>query len=243
MKQSIGWLGMIALALSAVACGSDDESSSGSSGATVTVSGKVTEATTTNPRPPLEGVTVCALDLPAVACATTDAAGAFVLEGVPANTKGALTFAKDGYLTGVVPGTTEAEDLQLDTSIAPDDLAQAFAGIAGFDWPQSNSGVLAIDVYDGQGNFVEGATASLSPTEGVRGPVYLSDAALPDKSLSATSKSSVVYFQAPAGKASLTVQHPERSCALGGWGWSSTTATADVPVVAGASSFAVIVCE
>jgi hypothetical protein len=241
--RTIHFVGALVSALAAVGCGSDDSGGSSTPGPTVVVTGSVTGATTSNPRPPLEGVTVCALDLPEVACATTDAAGKYTLKGLPANEKGALTFSKQGYLTGVVPGETEAEDLVVDTSIAPEQVAQMFAGIAELDWPLVDSGVLAIDVYDGQGNFIEGASATISPSEGTKGPIYLGDTMLPDKDLTVTSKSSVVYFQAPVGTVSLTVQHPERTCSIGGWGWASATGTLDVPIVSGASSFAVVACK
>ncbi|MFO0570129.1 MAG: hypothetical protein U0263_31085 [Polyangiaceae bacterium] len=230
-------------ALATTACGSDDGGGSGGKGdPTVDVSGVVTELASTQPRPPVAGVEVCALDLPSVPCATTDATGAYSLHAVPANYQGALTFSKAGYLTGIAPGMTETEDLVADTSVAPEALAKTFAGLAGFAWPLGERGVLGIDVLDELGNPIEGAT--VTPLgDGFDGPVYASAAGLPAKELTQTSSIGAAFAVFPAGKATITVTHPSRTCTLGWRGWPSTTGTVDAPVVAGASTVVIAVCK
>ena len=226
-------------------CGSDDggDSGTGQSGSTITVTGTVVEAATAPPYPLLEGVEVCGLDLPEIGCAKSDVAGKFTLTGVPANLQGALIFSKEGYLTSVLPGSTESEDLVIAGELAKEPLAETFAGLAGIDWPLGSDGILTITVSDGQDAPVEGATASITSPSGAFGPVYLGASSVPDKALTATSSKSVIYFKVKAGTAVAKVEHPTRKCILGTNGWPSSSATLEAPIVAGSGTVARAVCD
>ena len=183
------------------------------------------------------------VDMPAIDCAKSDAGGKFTLVGVPAQTQGALSFSKEGYITSIVPGMTEADDLVVTGSLAKTALAEMFAGLAGMEWPLGSGGVVAVNVTDSQGEPVEGATSNLVSPSGGYGPVYLGAAGVPDKNLTATSKNAVIYFQVNAGNAAVKVEHPTRTCSLGPNGWPSASATLEAPVLAGAGTIATAVCD
>lgn len=226
-------------------CGSDDggDSGTGQSGSTITVTGTVVESTTAPPYPVLEGAEICGVDMPDIDCAKSDAGGKFTLVGVPAETQGALMFSKEGYLASVVPGMTEGDDLVVTGSLASTALAEMFAGLAGIEWPLGSDGILAVTVTDAHDEPVEGATGSLASPSGALGPVYLGANNLPDKGLTSTSTSSVIYFRLKAGTAVVEVEHPTRKCSLGPNGWPSSSATLEAPILAGAGTIATAVCD
>jgi hypothetical protein len=151
---------------------------------------------------PLAGVEVCLYPDKKI-CATTDAAGAAALMGVPGNAEVMFSLAKMGYQKELIQYTTAVDAIAVSEALLSDAEVMAKALKVGI----SVAGALAqIDARAGAADV----TVSLAPTSGI-GPFYFDTMANPDKTLVKTSATGeawllnvdaadyVVVFQSASG--------------------------------------------
>lgn len=167
--------------------------------ATITVSAKVVANANGAPTP---GASVCIVDHPEIACATTDAAGAYTI-ALPEIGTGldiAANVTAPGFLgdTGLVHEGEQQSgavgvawfSTNLRDETAAVDLLSAHAG---FTYPAAGKGFVLVSVFHGGGGAFAGQTVALSPASGA-GPVYADPSGNPDPSLSAITSNGYVLF-------------------------------------------------
>ncbi len=168
---------------------------------------------------PIAGAEVCIVVPAGGPCATTDAMGTASLEGAK-NTEFALRISKAGYLTLNLQTKSGDTDATRNLTLVPDALATAFAGVVGVPWPDATNGVVSVGVGDG---MVSTVGASVSITGSAAGPFYLSEAGVPDATLTATSGNGVAFFATvPVGDQTVSVTPPSGTCTVG-FGWANGT--------------------
>lgn len=207
----------------------------------------VTGATT-----PVEGVEVCVDGHAEVACAMTNAMGAYRLEGVPPATDLLLTFDKDGYLPAQRTVHTPAvRDMALFGFAFGDDDYVAFFETALDLTLDPNLGILTFEATEASVVAVthaglEHVTASIDPASG-DGPGYADAMQFPAGTLTETSRSGWGYFvNVEPGEYLVTFTHPDRPCvAHPELGWPApdgSTATTRVTVAAGHVTYTTALC-
>ena len=168
------------------------------------------------PRPPIEGVEVCILDVP-LPCVTSDVNGLAVVR-VPASSPIWATLVKELYMSALVGAVTGDENLELTAPLINASLADVVAGAAGLeiDPRKSHVGFFAVGQPDPPGSMqyppMEDVSFSLDPPA-ANGPFYLNETALIDMSLMATGpQGGGLAFNAEPGNAVLTATHPTLPC-------------------------------
>jgi hypothetical protein len=162
---------------------------------------------------PIAGATVCVLDRPDIGCITADQEGSYTFTLPPTDKSGlhAVHFSAPGYLGRVRP----AGDTWWPGSVTLLSHAEAEAKLAkaGFSYPPRGSAFIELHLFDGSlPRGVAGATATLSPASG-SGAIYGGEDHLPDRTLTATSATGIVFFGNIApGRVTINVAAGDRTC-------------------------------
>jgi len=198
--------------------------------AAITVSAKVIDIAGGAPIP---GASVCILDHPEIACATTDAAGAYTiaLPEIGAGLDIAANVTAAGFLgdTGLVhEGEQQSGAVGVawfSTNLRADAAAvDLLSTHAGFTYPAAGKGFVLLSVFHQGGGAFAGQTVALSPASG-SGPVYADPSGNPDPSLSAiTSNGYALFGGLTPGKIEITATGATCTpvSTVGGM-WTSTT--------------------
>jgi hypothetical protein len=186
---------------------------------------------------PIAGAAVCVYQHPELACATSDAQGAFTAR-IPANARTGILIDKSGYASVLIPVPTSTSDWSGSTIRLPTFTStQTFYSAAGATYLDAGKGFLGVfitlgNTQTGYGN----TTVSLVPASGT-GPYYAGTSGTYDSGLTATSAYGFARFAALAPATLEVAPH----CGAGtteavAWGWpdaSGSTETIDVPIAAG----------
>lgn len=211
--------------------GADAGKDGGPSGPTVTVSGLVVDATNgtaaTNfditKYPVLAGVKVCDYDDASVPCVTTGSDGKYALVGVSGTGTTYLSYSKATYdpiLYAVNPsGAAVTAPAILDTTIVYDNAffakgglsRDATTGTVQFGATSLNAGPYSVDFGGTTLYYLPGFQATVTPAPKF-GPVYISNAWQPDKSLTAAATVGWGIFGATPGDYTLNVTRVGLTC-------------------------------
>ena len=189
---------------------------------------------------PLEGIECC-LD-GTTKCATTDAAGAATLRGVPASTMVSLTCTRAGYVTRHSQFTTGLANIGGGESLFSDSLLVSWAQAAGVTLDPTKAFVFVQGAFIGQHRT--GITFSLTPASGV-GPVYFNNSGVPDTTVTDTIAAPYAFFvNVEPGDLVFAATAANGCSYLAPYGWEGQTAdTITVPTFAGAMSNAFLMCQ
>lgn len=160
----------------------------------------------------MEAAKITVVDHPEVEPVFSNAAGEFILYGVPAFTDVTVRFEKDTY----VPCTSrvlrlQGEDYVMDgarqsLTMVPYDLAVALASYIGLELAPERAFVIAT-VLKVDRSYLTEATSVMTPLTG-EPPVYLNDSWIPDPSLESTSMTgSVVFINYAPGVSEVAFAH------------------------------------
>lgn len=195
--------------------GSTSDGSSGSDGSTstgaietVTLSGVVTDFGTPNPLP---GIDVCVFEQEGIPCATTDAEGAYTLEGVP-SAEGAIEFTGPSRFPSLFWGEGPMEDEVLDYNLLSTLAAAVLANALG-EKIDENDGHLALAVLDAEGSLLSGASFTMDPPSGAIG--YLTLEGIDPELTETTQVGFAGWLNVDVGEVEVTVSHPELDCVPG----------------------------
>lgn len=121
---------------------------------------------------------------------------------------------------------------------------QAYAQAAKFTGPLSSKALIGMHVQPGGGESLGNATASLTPSAGVEGPVYFNTSHLPDPTLTTTSNTQGgIIFEVEPGDYEASVAHPTLNCAPQSIFWvGKDAAHAKIHAVAGYLTVVVFSC-
>jgi hypothetical protein len=230
--------------------GSSGSSAGGAagSGPTVTYSGKMNEITATGATP-LGEVELCADSHPGVACATADADGNYSWPALPANAEVLARARKQDYLdttTFIATGTSDVG--AFDGALVKRSTAELIYTLVGVPYDASKASVAVYVVTPDATNpdklvGLADATISIEPASGT-GPIYASEAGLPDKTAQQTTKAGgAVFAAADPGEVVVTATAAGKSCSTGRYGWPAAGSGARGPLSADAISFFEIRCE
>ena len=232
MLNRSSWILRLSLSLCAllVAC---------SEAPTIRVSGPVTDLANSEP---LVGARVCLKD--SQLCTTTNDTGIFELDGVEAQSSGALTVDLDGYLPGLVPFVAEATDTELAIiSLGGDIIMELQMAVLNIE-SEAGTGQVVFSVSNGifgDRINVPAIQTTLIPGGG-SGPYYLNSGGLPDLDLTETSSNGGgLFVNVPPGDHSLRHQNlPEGCTRILGW---SNPESLEIPVEAERVTYARIECK
>jgi hypothetical protein len=188
--------------------------------------------------PPIEGVKVCAMGHPEIACTTTAADGTFTLSGLTPGAEVPLTFDKPGYASLIKPiqmGRTDEQStvplLMSRTSDREPDL--------GFPIDLQTLGAVQFFVLSFAGaipdagatnlfglSAVPGVKVSMSPASG-KGPYYIDNNNGIALDAGSTVSFDALYFNVAPGDYTISVDDPNDNCAA----ISFTFASAGYPVL------------
>jgi hypothetical protein len=201
----------LGLADSGVDPGSDGGPADSGSAATVTVRGKVeTWLSLGAPSGPIAGATIC-LRQPDGPCVNSDAAGDYVLDGVPAQSEVLLEYAAAGYPTMIVPLETRAASGTLDLGLYDDGTFAAWHGQAGVP-ADPGRGIVLLQLA------APDVTATLNPMSGTR--TYRTLNGEVDPALSRSEGDGwAVFFGVEPGTYRVNADHATRLCRRGRVGW------------------------
>jgi hypothetical protein len=192
----------------------------------------------------LEGVEICVEGDAGTPCATSNAQGAVSLD-LPAGRELMLGCRSATHGPAHMTWTIGHEDIQAGS------FGLLEAGIQGALYQLSGGadfeghGAITVNVYTDlveRDAWVPGVTMSISATEAV-GPVYISEAMLPDPDLQATTIGGPgVFVDVAPGEVSVTIAHDDLPCAPG-FGWASEEPlTLRSQIFAGSLSNVTFVC-
>jgi hypothetical protein len=188
--------------------------------------------------PPIEGVNVCALGHPEIACAMTASDGTFTISGLTPGGRVALTFEKPGYISMIKPiemGRTNEENttpvLMSRASDQEPDL--------GFPIDLQSLGAVQLFVVSFAGTIpdasasnlfglsaVPGVKVSMSPMSG-NGPYYTDNGNRVAVDAGSTVGYDALYFNVAPGDYTISVDDPNDNCAA----IAFTYASAGYPVL------------
>jgi hypothetical protein len=173
---------------------------------------------------PLEGVEVCAAEHPEVECAVSDENGEVDLE-LPANSELMLRCEGAEHGPAYMTWTIGDEDIDAGSFGLIDEVRTGLLlGLSGAQaWP--DQGAITVNVYEdlvARDTRVADVTVKVSPAGG--GPVYISEAKLPDPSLTATTTGGPAVAFDLEGDVTVSIQHPTRTCTAG-FGWETGSPT------------------
>jgi len=205
---------------------------------------------------PVAGATVCILGYPSIPCATADGAGAYSIQ-VPVPFAGdagldvAMNATAMGYL-GTTVLLTETCVPGLCGVISPsfrlldDTTASGLLGTqAGFAFPNAGRAFVQVSIFHLSGGAEIGTTLSLSPSSPDGGPVYVSDAGVPDPTLTSITAEANAYFgNVPPGNIQVTASGTCVPTVLSADAWASTTPhTISGVATAGSMTFMTLICQ
>lgn len=224
-------------ALPFVACDSDDPEDEVE---LLTYQGTIVDAANSQP---VAGVEVCIVSPTGIPCVTTDAAGHYVLENLPATTDVQATVEKDGYFSVFASFTTRTSDFTIDAAILQTDLVvPVFAG-AGITLDLAKGAILvrAYDPAQGLTSTVVGITGEISPDQG-DGPVY-NDEALFGQDTATTESGTWAVVNLDAGTYQVKSSGAGRTCpGTFHWDGSNGADWIETPVRAGFVTYVYVDC-
>ena len=190
----------------------------------------------------LSGVKVCVDDMPNIACATTDAKGAFELDGVPGLTSLVLTLDRDDY----VPASKSIQTADTDMNVNGSSILMYPTGsLKPPDGVQQAPDTGSVDFFaigpkdDDPKSFVvlSDVTVALSPAKG-QGPYFSDGRGVYDPQATATVGGFGFYLNLPPGEYTLTFTDPKHDCApvsapIGGFGVPVPPTSVKFTVLAG----------
>lgn len=188
----------------------ETEGSSSSTGSvdTVTLSGVVSDFASGDP---LENIEVCVFEQPGIPCATSDAAGAYSLMGVPV-AEGAIEFNGANRFPSLFWGAGPMEDDVLDYRLLST-LAATVLAVALDEQIDDNLGHLALGVTGPDGMLLEGVSFTMDPPSGALG--YITPDGI-DPILTATSQVGFAgWVNVDVGEVEITASHPTLNCVPG----------------------------
>lgn len=250
-RPRLAWaLGLgAALAVSGASCDSDPAPR------TVAMSGTIGDFAPAAGLKPLEGVEVCTVEQPEVACATTDAAGHYALVGLPAGEDLLITYEKEGYLPQLGMLSTGSSDVgPVEIRLAPTGAAEPLFTIIGATYPLGDTGGITFGAYPsttgggiGPEDGLAGYSVALAPSSGV-GPVYVNEQEFPDTAQTDTAAPGWgLYANIAPGTVALTFTKDGKPCdrVRPGYGWESSLSggTLQMPIVAGYLTAGAVLCD
>jgi hypothetical protein len=196
-------------------------------GATLTVSGRLTDYTSRNP---IAGAAVCVYfpQTSPKACTATAADGTYSLPGVPSGTQEMISASAAGYVSVLQMGTVTADKSTINGFMPTVGAANAIGTVVSVE----------LDLTKGQLVFIEDAgmgpppdggmamnpadvTVSLSPASG-KGPFYANTAGVPDTSLQKTTTSGFgAFLNLAPGDYDLTFSPPSGKTCTANHAWSN----------------------
>lgn len=238
MVRFLAWL-----ALAAAGCGDDGSPSDvRDAGPTVIASGEVRRAMRAErfeDLGPVEGATVCVHGIDA-ACATTNAAGAYELAGLPAGAEVALSFSAEGYQSALLPLVTDDRPIRPSIALEPADAIAARDAAAGAT-TGSGQGSIGFIVFDGTAGVADVSVAVSPPGAG---PFYVDADYAVDPTASSTSARGFGFVLGlAAGTAELRFSHPTLACDVPVLGWPGPAGAVRAPVIGGFETSVGVICQ
>lgn len=234
-------------------CSSDSSSSKVTGGdgggdaapSTSTVSGLVSTFAAGNNETPLAGAEICVLDEPAIPCATSNADGTFTLAGIPTDVPSAIVVTATDHVTAIIPAVVPAgTHPTANIDMVANSIGAAIAPTVGIDWPLGATGQITFYAKSATvpHGYVDGASVSLASGT-AKVIVYAAADESLDLTRTATSTAGwgVMGNVAP-GTSTLSYSHTTLDCSQTIWGWPNNSGGFDVPVRAGALTFALAWC-
>jgi hypothetical protein len=249
---------VLAAALAVAGCGGESD---GASSSTTTTTSSATSGTSggdagpelvrmsvafidARTSEPLVALDVCVAGNDGVPCGKTGDDGLLTMD-LPAAAEILLACTIDTHVPTYMTLKTPAEAFDVGVfRLLDTGTAQIFVSAAGAT-QGTDQGIVIANVYEDlveRDERVAGATFSSAPQDGL-GPVYGGALGLPDPNLEATSEGGpAAFFELPPGPRTVTIAHPDASCA-GGFGWPTDAETSlRTEVFAGAMSTVTFVC-
>ena len=192
----------------------------------VSITGRANEFDDSNgnldlPMAPVSGVEVCVREHAEIACATSDAEGAWSLSGAPPSSELALTFQKDGYISVLRPVLTGLSDVvlqddenhlltvqQLEALWAGVSIDPAKGAIAFF------ATALGTRLRSGSLDWARDVTLSVSPDVG-DGPLFLDETGTYVPGATATTGGYGGLLNLDPGDYTLTFTHASSCASIG----------------------------
>jgi hypothetical protein len=187
--------------------GTDTDMDSTGEASGITLSGTVTNLANGEA---VENVSVCVHEHPAIDCATTNAEGAYVLEGVPVG-EGAMAFNGGGIFPGLFHGITPDMDDTLHYYAIQTLAAALLAASLGeeIDPARGHLGVWAIDA---NGDPLDQVSFEITPASGA-GPGYITSESSIDPDLTETTEVGFGgWVNVNPGVIQITASHPTLDC-------------------------------
>jgi hypothetical protein len=156
---------------------------------------------------PLAGAQVCVAEPAGGPCATTDASGAFRLDGMPEETNVLVTFNATGYFPIAVTVRMRATDVAIDYTIPMRDVVHSLARLVSGARADPAKGHVFV-----QTARTAGVTTTMAPMTGM-GPVYTSGGLPSPAATSTTTDGTAIYANFAPGEYEITfVPPPGNAC-------------------------------
>ncbi len=190
--------------------GSDDSGDETSTGtvATVTLSGVVTDFGSPTPLPAID---VCVFGQDGIPCATTDAAGAYTLMGVPV-AEGAIEFSGPSRFPSLFWGEGPMADEILNYNLLST-LAATVLAISLDEEIDPELGHLALAVSDGDSALLSGVSFTMTPSSGAIG--YLTQSGIDPLLTETTEVGFAGWVNVDVGEVEIVASHPTLNCVPG----------------------------
>ncbi len=186
---------------------SSSDSSTGT-GDTATLSGVVSDFAMPTPLPNID---VCVFGQDDIPCATTDAEGAYTLEGVPP-TEGAIEFTGSNRFPSLFWGEGPMEDQVLDYRLLSTIASVVLANSLGEEIDDA-LGHLALAVSDGDGALLSEVSFTMTPSSGALG--YLTTTGIDPLLTETTEVGFAGWLNVDVGEVEITASHPTLDCVPG----------------------------
>jgi hypothetical protein len=155
-----------------------------------------------NSEAPLVGAQVCVVEPAGGPCATTDAEGAFRLEGMPEDTNVLVTFAATGYFPIAVTVRMRSTDVTVNYTIPMRDVVNSLARLVSGTRADPTKGHVFV-----QTARTAGVTTTIAPMTG-EGPVYTSGGLPSPAASSTTADGTGIYANFTPGEYEITFTPP-----------------------------------
>jgi hypothetical protein len=197
----------------------------------------------------LGGIEACVYEHPEIECSTSDSNGEYLLLDVPANSALALSYTAVGYvpfLSMIQTGEENVTDVvHFQLANAERDIAATFSDVS-FD---DEKGQIFFAVYrewppTESGDRRDGTSVTMVPFSGI-GPIYGTEAGVPDPDLEATTLSgNGGFMNVDVGEVEVTFSHGDLTCRADPTRWvGSTPGSIRMISVAGFLSYSTAYCE
>lgn len=230
----------LALALGG-GCGDDGDGDGDATPTSLTYTGHILDALDSAP---LAGVAVCITRPSGIPCVTTDATGAYTIEGLPPETRVTATVTKDAYFPVHAAFITRDRDFTIDAVLLKTALVQVAFSAAGISF-DIGKGAILVRAYDpdvGYTSAVEGIVGEITPDAG-DGPIYNDADAIPSDATATSTSGTWAIVNLAAGTYQVRSTGPGRDCP-GTFHWPGTSGAGwiETPVLAGHVTYVYVDC-